>query len=95
MWYNSIMGNCIGETEEEAREMMKQEMSARDYLKYFQNNQDLIEKIVFVALNQGVISEDLSEEIATAEDDFFKEYAFYDEDNDNEQLNAGIYPLSM
>lgn len=54
MWYNSITGNCIGETEEEAREMMKQEMSARDYLKYFQNNQDLMEKIVLVALNQGL-----------------------------------------
>jgi hypothetical protein len=77
------MGNCIGKTEEEAREKMKQEMSARDYLKYFQNNQDLMEKIVLVALNQGVISEDLCEEIA-AEDDFFEEYAFYDEDDDNE-----------
>ena len=83
MWY-SITSDCIGETEEEAREMMRQEMSARDYLKYFQNNQDLMEKMVLVALNQGVIFEDLSEEIVAAEDNFFEEYAFYDEDDDNE-----------
>ena len=93
MWYNGITGDCIGETEEEAREMMRQEMSARDYLEYFQNNQDLMEKIVLVALNQGVIYEDLCEEIAAAEDDFFEKYAFYNEDDDNEQLNAGICPL--
>ena len=35
-------------------------------------------------MNQGVISEDLCEEIAAAEHDFFEEYAFYDEDDDNE-----------
>lgn len=86
MWYSNFDSEPIGEDEYEAREAVVEYMAVEDYLAFFLDNSDLMEKVIRWCFNNGNFCLDFENELGDIEEQFFKEYAYYEEE-DEEDVN--------
>ena len=86
MWYSSFDNEPIGEDEDEAREVIVEYMGVKDYLEFFLNDSDLMEKVIYWGINSGIFCLEFENELEDIEERFFKEYAYYEEE-DEEDVN--------
>ena len=86
MWYSSFDNGPIGEDEDEAREAVIEYMEVEDYLAFFLDDSDLIEKVIRWCFNNGNFCIDFENELGDIEEQFFKENAYYVEE-DEEDVN--------
>ena len=84
MWYSSFDNELIGEEDYEAREAIIENMTVEDYLGFVLNDSDLIEKIVRWGFNNGIFYPEFENELGDIEEQFFKENAYYEEENEEE-----------
>lgn len=90
MWYSSFDNEPISEDEYEAREIIVEYMEVEDYLDFFLNDSDLMEKVIRWGFNNGNFCLDFQNELGDIEERFFKENAYYeeeDEEEDEEDVN--------
>ena len=86
MWYSSFDNGPIGEDEDEAREAVVEYMEIEDYLAFFLDNSDLMEKVIRWCFNNGNFCLDFENELGDIEEQFFKGNAYYVEE-DEEDVN--------
>ena len=86
MWYSSFDNGPIGEDEDEAREAVVEYMAVEDYLAFFLEDSDLMEKVIRWCFNNGNFCLEFENELGDIEERFFKEYAYYEEE-DEEDVN--------
>ena len=86
MWYSSFDNGPIGEDEDEAREAVVEYMEVEDYLALFLDDSDLMEKVIRWCFNNGNFCLEFENELGDIEERFFKEYAYYEEE-DEEDVN--------
>lgn len=86
MWYSSFDNGPIGEDEDEAREAVVEYMEVEDYINFFLNDSDLMEKVIRWGFNNGNFYIDFENELGDIEEQFFKENAYYEEE-DEEDVN--------
>ena len=86
MWYSSFDNGPIGEDEDEAREAVVEYMAVEDYLAFFLDDSDLMEKVIRWCFNNGNFCLEFENELGDIEERFFKEYAYYEEE-DEEDVN--------
>ena len=86
MWYSSFDNGPIGEDEDEAREAVIEYMAVEDYLAFFLDDSDLMEKVIRWCFNNGNFCLEFENELGDIEERFFKEYAYYVEE-DEEDVN--------
>ena len=77
MWYSSFDNGPIGEDENEAREAVVEYMEVEDYLAFFLDDSDLMEKVIRWCFNNGNFCLDFQNELGDIEERFFKENAYY------------------
>ena len=82
MWYSSFDNEPIGEDEYEAREIIVEYMEVEDYLDFFLNDSDLMEKVIRWGFNNGNFCLDFQNELGDIEERFFKENAYYEEEDE-------------
>ena len=87
MWYSSFDNGPIGEDEDEAREAVVEYMAVEDYLAFFLDNSDLMEKVIRWCFNNGNFCLDFENELGDIEERFFKEYAYYEEEDEEDVKN--------
>ena len=87
MWYSSFDNGPIGEDEDEAREAVVEYMEVEDYLAFFLDDSDLMEKVIRWCFNNGNFCLDFENELGDIEERFFKEYAYYEEENEEDVEN--------
>ena len=87
MWYSSFDNGPIGEDEDEAREAVVEYMAVEDYLAFFLDDSDLMEKVIRWCFNNGNFCIDFENELGDIEERFFKEYAYYEEENEEDVNN--------
>ena len=87
MWYSSFDNGPIGEDEDEAREAVVEYMAVEDYLAFFLDDSDLMEKVIRWCFNNGNFCLDFENELGDIEERFFKEYAYYEEENEEDVNN--------
>lgn len=87
MWYSSFDNGPIGEDEDEAREVVIEYMEVEDYLDFFLNDSDLIEKVIRWCFNNGNFCLDFENELGDIEEQFFKENAYYEEEDEEDVEN--------
>lgn len=87
MWYSSFDNGPIGENEDEAREAVVEYMAVEDYLAFFLDDSDLIEKVIRWCFNNGNFCIDFENELGDIEEKFFKEYAYYEEEDEENVEN--------
>ena len=87
MWYSSFDNEPIGEEEYEAREAIVENMTVEDYLDFVLNDSDLIEKIVRWGFNNGIFYPEFENELGDIEEQFFKENAYYEEEDEEDVEN--------
>ena len=84
MWYSSFDNGPIGEDEDEAREAVIEYMAVEDYLAFFLDDSDLMEKVIRWCFNNGNFCLEFENELGDIEERFFKENAYYvEEDEEN------------
>lgn len=86
MWYSSFDNGPIGEDEDEAREAVVEYMEVEDYLAFFLDDSDLMEKVIRWCFNNGNFCLEFENELGDIEEQFFKENAYYEEE-DEEDVN--------
>ena len=86
MWYSVFDNEPIGEDEDEAREAIVEYMAVEDYLAFFLDDSDLMEKVIRWCFNNGKFCLEFENELGDIEERFFKEYAYYEE-KDEENVN--------
>lgn len=86
MWYSSFDNGPIGEDEDEAREAVVEYMEVEDYIDFFLNDSDLMEKVIRWCFNNGNFCLEFENELGDIEEQFFKENAYYEEE-DEEDVN--------
>ena len=84
MWYSSFDNGPIGEDEDEAREAVVEYMAVEDYLAFFLDDSDLMEKVIRWCFNNGNFCLEFENELGDIEERFFKEYAYYVEEDEEE-----------
>ena len=87
MWYSSFDNGPIGEDEDEAREAVVEYMAVEDYLAFFLDDSDLMEKVIRWCFNNGNFCLDFENELGDIEERFFKEYAYYEEEDEEDVKN--------
>ena len=87
MWYSSFDNEPIGEDEYEAREIIVEYMEVEDYLDFFLNDSDLMEKVIRWGFNNGNFCLDFQNELGDIEERFFKENAYYEEEDEEDAEN--------
>ena len=87
MWYSSFDNGPIGEDEDEAREAVIEYMEVEDYINFFLNDSDLIEKVIRWCFNNGNFCLDFENELGDIEEQFFKENTYYAEENEEDVEN--------
>ena len=87
MWYSSFDNGPIGEDEDEAREAVVEYMEVEDYLDFFLNDSDLMEKVIRWGFNNGNFCIDFENELGDIEEQFFKENAYYVEEDEEDVEN--------
>ena len=87
MWYSSFDNEPIGEDEDEARGIIVEYMEVEDYLDFFLNDSDLIEKVIRWCFNNGNFCLDFENELEDIEEQFFKENAYYEEEDEEDVKN--------
>ena len=86
MWYSSFDNGPIGEDENEAREAVVEYMEVEDYINFFLDDSDLMEKVIRWGINSGIFCLEFENELEDIEERFFKENAYY-EAEDEEDVN--------
>ena len=84
MWYSSFDNGPIGEDEDEAREAVVEYMEVEDYINFFLDDSDLMEKVIRWGFNNGIFYPEFENELGDIEEQFFKENAYYEEKNEEE-----------
>ena len=84
MWYSSFDNEPIGEDEYEVREAIVENMTIEDYLDFFLSDSDLMEKVIRWGFNNGIFYSEFENELGDIEEQFFKENAYYEEENEEE-----------
>ena len=87
MWYSSFDNGPIGEDEDEAREAVIEYMEVEDYINFFLDDSDLIEKVIRWCFNNGNFCLDFENELGDIEEQFFKENAYYEEEDEEDVKN--------
>ena len=87
MWYSSFDNGPIGEDEDEAREAVIEYMAVEDYLAFFLDDSDLMEKVIRWCFNNGNFCLEFENELGDIEERFFKEYAYYVEEDEEDAEN--------
>lgn len=87
MWYSNFDNEPIGEDEYEAREIIVEYMEVEDYLDFFLNDSDLMEKVIRWGFNNGNFCLDFQNELGDIEERFFKENAYYEEEDEEDVEN--------
>ena len=87
MWYSSFDNGPIGEDEDEAREAVVEYMEVEDYLALFLDDSDLMEKVIRWCFNNGNFCLDFENELGDIEEQFFKENAYYVEEDEEDAEN--------
>ena len=87
MWYSSFDNEPIGENDDEAREAIVEYMAVEDYLAFFLDDSDLMEKVIRWCFNNGNFCLDFENELGDIEERFFKEYAYYEEEDEEDVKN--------
>ena len=87
MWYSSFDNGPIGENEDEAREAVVEYMAVEDYLAFFLDDSDLMEKVIRWCFNNGNFCLEFENELGDIEERFFKEYAYYEEEDEENVEN--------
>ena len=87
MWYSSFDNGPIGEDEDEAREAVIKYMEVEDYINFFLNDSDLMEKVIRWGFNNGNFCIDFENELGDIEEQFFKENAYYEEEDEEDVDN--------
>ena len=87
MWYSSFDNGPIGENEDEAREAVVEYMEVEDYLALFLDDSDLMEKVIRWCFNNGNFCLEFENELGDIEERFFKEYAYYAEEDEEDVIN--------
>lgn len=72
MWYSSFDNEPIGEEEYEAREAIVENMTVEDYLDFFLNDFDLMEKVIRWGFNNGIFTPSLKTSWETLKSSFSK-----------------------
>lgn len=87
MWYSSFDNEPIGEDEYEVREAVVEHMEVEDYLDFFLNDFDLMEKVIRWGFNNENFCIDFGNELGDIEEQFFKENAYYKEEDEEDVEN--------
>ena len=87
MWYSGFDNEPIGEDEDEAREAIVEYMAVEDYLAFFLDDSDLMEKVIRWCFNNGNFCLEFENELGDIEERFFKEYAYYAEESEEDVEN--------
>lgn len=87
MWYSSFDNGPIGEDEDEAREAVVEYMEVEDYLALFLDDSDLMEKVIRWGINSGIFCLEFENELEDIEERFFKENAYYVEEDEEDVEN--------
>ena len=87
MWYSSFDNGPIGEDEDEAREAVVEYMEVEDYINFFLDNSDLMEKVIRWCFNNGNFCLEFENELGDIEEQFFKENAYYVEEDEEDVDN--------
>ena len=87
MWYSSFDNEPIGEDEDKAREAIVEYMAVEDYLAFFLDDSDLMEKVIRWCFNNGNFCLDFENELGDIEEQFFKENAYYVEEDEEDVEN--------
>ena len=87
MWYSSFDNGPIGENEDEAREAVVEYMEVEDYLALFLDDSDLMEKVIRWGINSGIFCLEFENELEDIEEQFFKENAYYVEEDEEDVIN--------
>ena len=87
MWYSSFDNGPIGEDEDEAREAVIEYMEVEDYINFFLDDSDLMEKVIRWCLNNGNFCLEFENELGDIEEQFFKENAYYVEEDEEDAEN--------
>ena len=87
MWYSSFDNGPIGEDEDEAREAVVEYMEVEDYLAFFLDDSDLMEKVIRWCFNNGNFCLEFENELGDIEEQFFKENAYYVEEDEEDAEN--------
>ena len=87
MWYSSFDNGPIGENDDEAREAIVEYMAVEDYLAFFLDDSDLMEKVIRWCFNNGNFCLEFENELGDIEERFFKEYAYYAEEDEEDVIN--------
>ena len=87
MWYSSFDNGPIGEDEDEAREVVVEYLEVEDYINFFLDDSDLMEKVIRWCFNNGNFCLEFENELGDIEEQFFKEYAYYEEEDEEDVKN--------
>ena len=87
MWYSSFDNEPIGEDGDEAREAIVENMTVEDYLDFFLNDFDLMEKVIRWEFNNGIFYSEFGNELGDIEEQFFKENAYYEAEDEEDVEN--------
>ena len=87
MWYSSFDNGPIGEDEDEAREAVIEYMEVEDYINFFLDDSDLMEKVIRWCFNNGNFCLDFENELGDIEEQFFKENVYYAEEDEEDVIN--------
>lgn len=87
MWYSSFDNEPIGEDEDEARGVIVEYMEVEDYLDFFLNDSDLMEKVIRWGFNNGTFCAEFENELGDIEEKFFKENAYYEVEDEEDVEN--------
>lgn len=87
MWYSVFDNEPIGEDADEAREAIVEYMAVEDYLAFFLDDSDLMEKVIRWCFNNGNFCLEFENELGDIEERFFKEYAYYEEEDEEDVKN--------
>lgn len=87
MWYSVFDNESIGENDDEAREAIVEYMAVEDYLAFFLDDSDLMEKVIRWCFNNGNFCLEFENELGDIEERFFKEYAYYEEEDEEDVKN--------
>lgn len=87
MWYSAFDSEPIGEDEDKAREVIVEYLEVEDYINFFLDDSDLMEKVIRWGINSGIFCLEFENELEDIEERFFKENAYYVEEDEEDVEN--------
>ena len=79
-----ILDTSFDKSLESKVEAIVENMTVEDYLDFFLSDSDLMEKVVRWGFNNGIFYPEFENELGDIEEQFFKENAYYEEENEEE-----------